>query len=159
MAVAASWSSALGSHTGPLAGAEIEEIEPLVLLVGIAGLGVAAPDNEHTGYECRGVTDSRKRDLSGRLHQCGRKVSGVKGVEVILDGFADETAEEEEFAALGCNERGRVAISGKGRGRGACLLLGGAGSGEQARGREGDPAGRPGIDGSLGLGGVAGRGT
>ena len=146
--IAAGRCNALGGHTSPLARAEIEEIEALVLLVCVAGLGVAAPDDEHTGHKGRRMSDSRKGDLSGRLHKCGRQISGIEGVEVIFDSLADEASEEEELARLGCDEREGVAVSGERRGRGACLRRR-PGSREKERGREGYPAGRPGIDGSL----------
>lgn len=153
--IAASRCSAFGGHASPLARAEIEEIETLILLVRVAGLRVAAPDDEHTRYKRRGVSNSRKRDLSSRLYKRGREISGVEGVQVIFDGFADEASEEEELARLGCNEGDGVAVSGERRGRGTRLRRR-SGSREKERRGEGYPAGRPGIDGSLGLSRVCG---
>ena len=102
--ITASRCNALGGYASPLPRAEIEEIKTFVLLVRVAGLGVTAPDDEHTRYKRRSVSNSRKRYLSGRLHQRGREISSVEGIEVIFDSFADETSEEEEFACLRCDE-------------------------------------------------------
>jgi hypothetical protein len=121
MSIAASRCSTFGGYASPLAGAKIEEIETLVLLVRVAGLRVTTPDDEDTGYKGRSVSDSRKRDLSGSLDERGSEISGVEGVEVIFDGFADEASEEEEFTGLGCDEGEGVTVSGEGRGRGARL--------------------------------------
>lgn len=138
--IAAGRCSALGGYASPLARAEVEEIEALVLLICVAGLGVTTPDDEHTRYKRRSVSNSGKGDLSRRLYERGREISTVERVEVIFDGFADEASEEEELARLRCNERDGVAVSGEGRGRGACLRRR-PGSREKERGWEGYPAG------------------
>ena len=138
--IAASRCSPLGGYASPLARAEIEEIEALILLVRVAGLGVAAPDDEHTRYKRRGVSHSRKGDLSRRLYKRGREISGVEGVEVIFDGFTNEASEEEKLARLGCNEGEGVAVSGERRGGGTRLRRR-PGSREKERGRQGYPAG------------------
>ena len=121
MSIASGRRCASGGHASPLPRAEIEEIETLILLIRVAGLGVATPDDEHTRYKRRRVSNSRRRDLSSRLDESSSEVSSVKGVEVIFDSFADEASEEEEFTCLGCDEGDRVAVSGEGRGRGASL--------------------------------------
>ena len=103
MPITASRCSAFRGYASPLPGAKIEEIETIVLLVGVMGLCVAAPDDEDTGYKGRSVTDSRGRDLSCGLDEGGGEISGVEGIEVIFYSFADETSEEEEFTGLGCD--------------------------------------------------------
>ncbi len=49
------------------------------------------------------MTDTRRRDLSCGLDERGSEISGVEGVEVIFDSFANEASEEEEFTGLGCD--------------------------------------------------------
>ena len=114
MSITAGRCSAFGGYACPLSRAKIEEIETIVLLVRITGLGVAAPDDEDTRDQGRRVTDSWRRDLSGGLDERGGEISGVEGVEVIFDRFADEASEKEEFTGLGCGEGERVAVSGEG---------------------------------------------
>ena len=116
MSITAGRCSAFCGYACPLPGAKIEEVETIVLLVRVTGLGVAAPDDEDTGYKGRSVTDSWRRDLSGGLDERGGEISGVESVEIIFDGFTDEASKEEEFTGLGCDKGERMAVSGEGGG-------------------------------------------
>jgi len=140
MTIAASRGCTFGGYASPLAGAEIEKIETLILLVRVASFSVTAPDDEDTGYKRRSVSDSRKRDLSGGLDERGSEISGVECVEVIFDGFADKASKEKQFTGLGCDEGERVTVSGEGRRRGARLRRR-SGSREKERRGKGYPTG------------------